>query len=141
MADPVSWLLIRPGWKVVSADGVDVGEVDQVTGDDTEDIFDGLAIAGSALGRPQYVPAERVAGITEGVVRLSLPAAEVASLEEYREPAPSVEIEPDDRKGLGESLAAGYRSVVSDVAPLPSHEHSVSLWERVKLLFHRERGA
>jgi hypothetical protein len=141
MADPVSWLMIRPGWKVVSADAGDVGEVDQVVGDDTEDIFDGLSIAESALGKPRYVPAERVAGITDGVVQLSLSAAEVAGLEEYREPAASVEIEPDSHTGVGESLGAAYRNVVSEVAPLPAHEHSASLWERIKLLFHRERGA
>jgi hypothetical protein len=140
MADPVSWLLIRPGWKVVSADGADVGEVDQVVGDDTEDIFDGLAIATSALGAPRYVPAERVAGITDGVVRLSLSAAEAAALEEYSEPAASLEIDPDSRAGLGESIVSGYREVVSKVAPVSSHEHSASLWQRVKLLFHRERG-
>jgi len=140
MADPVSWLLIRPGWKVVSADGADLGEVDQVVGDDTEDIFDGLSIAASALGKPRYVPAERVAGITDGVVELSLSASDAAALEEYREPAASVEIEPDSRSGIGESLAAGYREAVSAVAPVSAHEHSASLWDRIKLLFHRERG-
>jgi hypothetical protein len=140
MADPVSWLLIRPGWKVVSADGSEVGEVDQVVGDDTEDIFDGLSIAASALGAPRYVPAERVAGITEGVVRLSLSGEEAAGLEEYREPAASLEIDPDSKGGVGEAIASGYREVVSAVAPVPSHEHSASLWDRLKLLFHRERG-
>src|SRR5437667_12142059 len=70
VADPVSWLMIRGGWKVVAADGSEVGEVDEVAGDDTEDIFDGLAIATSSFGKPRYVPAEQVAGITQGVVRL-----------------------------------------------------------------------
>ncbi|HVV58681.1 MAG TPA: DUF2171 domain-containing protein [Gaiellaceae bacterium] len=140
MADPVSWLLIRPGWKVVSAEGGEIGEVDQVVGDDTEDIFDGLAIATSALGRPRYVPAERVARITDGAVELSLSAADAASLEEYGEPPASLEIEADNRKGLGESLASGYREAVSAVAPVPGRRHSASLWDRVKLLVHRERG-
>jgi hypothetical protein len=45
MADPVSWLVIRPGWKVFAADGSEVGEVDEIAGDDSEDIFDGLAIS------------------------------------------------------------------------------------------------
>jgi hypothetical protein len=43
MADPVSWLVIRPGWKVFAADGSEVGEVDEIAGDDREDVFDGLA--------------------------------------------------------------------------------------------------
>src|SRR5436190_1402323 len=75
--DPVSWLLIRPGWKLLSADGREVGEVDEVAGDDTEDIFDGLAIATNALGKPRYVPAEQVAEITEGIVHLSLTREQV----------------------------------------------------------------
>jgi hypothetical protein len=36
VADPVSWFMIRAGWKVVAADGSEVGEVDEVAGDDTE---------------------------------------------------------------------------------------------------------
>jgi hypothetical protein len=43
MADPVSWLVIRPGWKVFAADGSEVGEIDEIAGDDSEDIFDGTA--------------------------------------------------------------------------------------------------
>ncbi|TML59727.1 MAG: DUF2171 domain-containing protein [Actinobacteria bacterium] len=72
MGDPVSWLMIRVGWKVLAADGSEVGEVDEIAGDDTEDIFDGLAIATSSFGRPRYVPSEQVAGISDGAVRLSL---------------------------------------------------------------------
>ncbi|MGZ4384931.1 MAG: DUF2171 domain-containing protein, partial [Gaiellaceae bacterium] len=87
MADPVSWLMIRPGWKVLAADGSEVGAVDEVAGDDTEDIFDGLAIAESALGKPRYVPAEQVAEITDGVVHLSLTREQVEQLGEYLEPA------------------------------------------------------
>ena len=33
MADPVSWLLIEPGWHVVDASGKDIGKVDEVLGD------------------------------------------------------------------------------------------------------------
>ena len=54
MADPVSWLMIRPGWKVYSSDGTEVGAVDEVAGDESQDIFDGLAVATSALGKPIY---------------------------------------------------------------------------------------
>jgi hypothetical protein len=51
MADPVSWLLIRPGWRVHAADGSEVGRVEEVTGDSSADIFDGLAIAFSVTGK------------------------------------------------------------------------------------------
>ena len=87
MADPVSWLMIETGWKVLAADGSEVGEVDEVAGDDTEDIFDGLAIATTALGKPRYVPAEQVTQITDGVVHLSLTPEQVSALGEYLEPA------------------------------------------------------
>ena len=56
---PVSWLLVRVGWKVVSSDGEEVGHVDEVAGDDTEDIFDGLAVATTAFGKPRYVSLNR----------------------------------------------------------------------------------
>ena len=71
MDDPVSWLLIRPGWKVYAADGTDVGAVDEIAGDDGQDVFDGLAVARTALGKPVYVPAEQVGTITEGAMRCS----------------------------------------------------------------------
>ena len=72
MADPVSWFLIRPGWKVVASDGAEIGRVDEVAGDEDSDIFDGLAVATSVLGKPRYVPAEQIASIEEGTIRLSL---------------------------------------------------------------------
>jgi hypothetical protein len=75
MSDPVSWFMIEPGWRVESSDGSDVGRVEEVTGDSNADIFDGLAIAFSALGAQHYVPAEQVGTITEGTVQLKLDRA------------------------------------------------------------------
>ena len=42
MPDPRSWYVVEKGWKVVTAEGTDVGTVDEVLGDETADIFDGL---------------------------------------------------------------------------------------------------
>jgi hypothetical protein len=138
VSDPVSWYLIRPGWKVLASDGSEVGAVDEVAGDDTEDIFNGLAIAESAFGKPRYVPAERVAEITDGVVRLSLTPAQVAELAEYLEPATSAEIEPDSKGGVAESLAAEVREVEGEVfAPIQRHEHPMNLWRRIAFFFKR----
>jgi len=95
MADPVSWLLIEPGWRVVSADGSDVGRVEEVTGDSNADIFDGLAISFSLLGRQHYVPAEQVGEITQGVVRLKLDGASIERLPQFDEPAEEIEVEPE----------------------------------------------
>jgi hypothetical protein len=95
MADPVSWLMIEPGWRVDAADGTEVGRVEEVTGDSNADIFDGLAIAFSALGEQRYVPAEQVGEITDGSVRLTLDEAAIAKLGDFREPAEELEVEPE----------------------------------------------
>jgi len=138
MAEPVSWLMIRPGWKVYSADGSEVGEVDEIAGDDTEDIFDGLAIATSAFGKPRYVPAEQVGAIEANAVHLTLTRDQVEALGEYREPATTAEIEPDSKAGVGESVGAELRELEGDVlAPTQRHEHSMNLWRRIWFLFRR----
>jgi hypothetical protein len=138
--DPVSWLLIRPGWKVVAADGDEVGEVDEVAGDETEDLFDGLAVATSAFGKPRYVLSEQVGEITERVVRLTISRAQFEQLGEYLEPATSGVIEPESRGGPGETLRADVREVEAKVvAPIQTHEHSLGLGERIALFFRRRR--
>lgn len=141
MADPVSWLMIKPGWKVLAEDGSEIGFVDEIVGDDTEDIFDGLAVAESALGNPRYVLAEQVVEISDGVVRLSLTREQAGQLGEFRNPATSEEIEPDSNKGIGESLGSEIREVEGKVlAPTQRHERSLSIWSRLVLFFRRRRG-
>ena len=71
MSDPVSWLLIEPGWEVVDSSGERVGKVDEVEGDRENDIFSGLQVAPHLLGKAEFVPAERVGEITEGRVQLA----------------------------------------------------------------------
>ena len=44
-ADPVSWLLVEHGWKVVAADDAAVGTVQEVIGDTGKDIFNGLSVS------------------------------------------------------------------------------------------------
>lgn len=70
MSDPVAWLLIEPGWEVVDASGKEVGKVEEVVGDRESDIFNGLNIATSLLGKTHYVAAEEVGEITEGRVQI-----------------------------------------------------------------------
>ena len=139
MGDPVSWLMIRAGWTVYAADGTEVGQVDEVAGDDGADIFDGLAIATSALGKPKYVPAESVGPITEGRVELTLTKEQVDALGEFLEPATSAEIEPDDHGGIGEGIAAEARELEGDVlAPTQRHEHSMNVWRRLAFFVRRK---
>jgi hypothetical protein len=109
-----------------------------VAGDDTDDIFDGLAIATSSFGRPRYVPAEQIAEITEGAVRLSLTQEQVKGLGEYLEPATSAAIEPDSKGGLGEMLDPDLREIEGKVlAPTQRHEHLMNFWRRIAFFFRR----
>ena len=86
MDDPVSWLMIEPGWRVVSSDGTDVGRVDEVTGDSEHDIFDGLSVS------KKYVPAEQVGEITGGVVHLTVDAATFGGEQKFAEPPEEIQI-------------------------------------------------
>jgi hypothetical protein len=137
MADPVSWLMIRPGWKVVAADGAEVGAVDEVTGDEGQDIFDGLAVATSALGKPIYVPAESVGPIYEGRIELTLSAEQVGALGEYLEPATSEVIEADNKGGIGATLGADVRELEGKAIHPVEHEKPFGLVRRVFFLFKR----
>ena len=65
MADPVSWLLVEPGWAVYGPGGDEVGKVDEVLGDGQSGIFHGLVVGGDEI------LAERVAEIREGSIHLS----------------------------------------------------------------------
>jgi Uncharacterized protein conserved in bacteria (DUF2171) len=94
MADPVSWLMIEPGWTVVAAGGTEVGTVEEIVGDENVDIFNGLAVATGVLSRPKYVPAERVAEIRDGEVRLDLPAEAIERLDDHEPEPPSTEFRP-----------------------------------------------
>ena len=84
MSQPVSWLMIEPGWTVDASDRKEVGTVHEVLGDAEADIFDGLAVVHGLLKRARYVPAESVGEITEGRVALTLTADAFERLGEYR---------------------------------------------------------
>ncbi|MEK6275420.1 MAG: PRC-barrel domain-containing protein [Actinomycetota bacterium] len=94
MSDPVSWFLIEAGWTVVDSTGDDVGRVEEIVGDSGEDIFNGLTVSAGLLRAPRYVPAERVAEITEGRVRLDLTKSEVKDLDAHEPEPPSQQFRP-----------------------------------------------
>ena len=89
MADPVSWLVIERGWEVVSSDGEQVGKVEELVGDSGKDIFNGVTVSTGLLGKPKYVPAERVASITEGRLELDLSSDAVDRLDDHDPQPPS----------------------------------------------------
>ena len=67
MPDPVSWLVVEPGWRVVDAQGEEVGRVERVVGDENVDIFEGIEVRSGLLSQ-SFVPAERIASIVEGEI-------------------------------------------------------------------------
>jgi uncharacterized protein YrrD len=86
MADPVSWLMIEPGWKVHDSGANDVGRIEEVVGDMNADIFSGLLISTGLFSGHRYVPAERVGTITNGRVDLQLTSDEVKHLADEAAP-------------------------------------------------------
>ncbi|MDQ3876668.1 MAG: DUF2171 domain-containing protein [Actinomycetota bacterium] len=93
--EPASWLTIERGWTVAAADGSEIGSVDEVVGDSTADIFDGLTLKTGTFAAPRYVPAERVGHIAPGRVELELSTAEVEALGEYEPPGREERILPE----------------------------------------------
>ncbi len=94
MAQPVSWFLIEKGWKVEAEDGAEVGKVEEVVGDSSHDIFNGLVLSTGLLHHARYVPAELVAEIQEGCVQLSIGKDELERLDEHRQPPETKRILP-----------------------------------------------
>ncbi len=123
MADPVSWLMIEPGWHVESSDGAEL----EVTGDSGADIFDGLAIASSMFKQPRYVPAEEVGEIVDGLIRLKLDRGAAEQLAEFKQPPVEEEIEPEKA-----SIVQRVESAVISPANRPE---SIPLLRRILLWF------
>jgi uncharacterized protein YrrD len=70
MPDPVSWLVVEPGWRVVEGRGKEIGRVERVVGAANADISEGIDVREGLL-KESFVPAERIASIVEGEIRLS----------------------------------------------------------------------
>jgi uncharacterized protein YrrD len=92
--DPVSWLVIEPGWKVVGPNGEELGKVEEIVGDTGKDIFNGLSITTGVLSRPRYLPAERVRLITDGRVVVDLSEEAMERLDEHEPQPPSEQFRP-----------------------------------------------
>jgi Uncharacterized protein conserved in bacteria (DUF2171) len=131
VSDPVSWLVIEPGWKVVGPDGDEIGKVEEVVGDSEEDIFNGLAVSTGLLDRPRYVPSEQVRQITEGRVQLALSGDELNRLGEFEEPPASLEIDSTEA-----SRVDRFADVFTDPE---SHPQPLTPWRRLlSRIFRRD---
>ena len=69
--DPVSWLMIEPGWTVYDAGGDKVGKVTEVLADTQADIFHGVLVDRSLLGPDEEIVADRIAEIHDGHLHLA----------------------------------------------------------------------
>ena len=85
MPDPVAWKAVEKGWAVYDREGREVGKIDEIAGDESADIFDGFGMKTSASAGVKYVPAEIVASIAVGEVRLTISGPDVAALEDLHE--------------------------------------------------------
>jgi hypothetical protein len=128
--DPVSWFLIEPGWKVLDASGDEVGSVDEIVGDSSDDIFNGLSVSTSLLGRPRYVPSEQVGTITEGQIRLTIDKEQIERLREYEEPPTTAEILPEEAGTL-------RRAEASVEAPIHSRDERLNFLTRLQHALRR----
>jgi sporulation protein YlmC with PRC-barrel domain len=99
---PSSYLELREGTEVVSADGIAVGTVQHVLADEEEDIFDGLVIdTRPGPGGLRFADAPQVGRIYEHEVRLTIDAAEVERLPEPSANPAVMEAGPDDLEETG----------------------------------------
>ena len=133
--DPVSWFVIEPGWEVVGSDGGEIGKVDEIVGDDTEDIFNGLAIVSGLFDKARYVPSEIVGEIVEGRVQLKILAAAAETLAEFEEPPASIQILPD-KASVAERLEG------TTIDRVHADEDRVSFWRKLRVwLAGRDRSS
>ncbi len=81
----LAWIAMPYRAKVYGADGSHIGTAESLLGDESEDIFHGIALKKSAGGRIVEVPAVRIKKITANGVVTDLDGSEVAALVPYRE--------------------------------------------------------
>jgi uncharacterized protein YrrD len=99
----VAWKAIEPDAQVFSRDGHALGTVAEVVGDYDADVFTGLAVAKGLLGRPKFVPAERVLGIWPSRIEVDVTPDEFDALSEHEAP-PVIRVDPSEPRGFFDRL-------------------------------------
>ena len=89
----VSWKAIEANAEVFTTDGFAVGKLTQVVGDPTADVFTGLAVSKGMIGKPKFVPSERVVGLWPSRVEIDHTQDEFERLDEY-EDEPVIQVNP-----------------------------------------------
>lgn len=80
----IAWPAMPQHAPVVDADGDEIGSVAEVLGDESEDIFHGVAMRRSHDGQTVEIPAARIKRITTGHVVTDLSEDEVSGLGHHR---------------------------------------------------------
>jgi hypothetical protein len=75
--DPISYMALPKGARIVGSDGEEVGRVSDVIADDEKDIFSGLTFRHGTLGRDHFIAADLIDTITTEEVTLTV-TSEVA---------------------------------------------------------------
>jgi hypothetical protein len=90
----VAWVAIEHGAELFSSEGEAVGKVTRAVGDAEADVFTGLAVKLSPLGKERLVPSESVGGIWPTRVDVALTRDEIERLPELDD-QPVVHFEPE----------------------------------------------
>jgi len=107
----VAWIACEPGATVLAADGSDIGQLKQVAGDETRDIFDGLVVSHGKLEGDRYIAAERVKGIWPNRVQTDLTPQEAETLAPYQE-ATVTEWHADRDNGFGARVKRAWNALI-----------------------------
>ena len=78
--EPASWYAIERGWRVMTLDGVSLGTVADVLGDEELDIFHGLVVRVGIGHLPREVPSELVSAIQPDLVTVAILSDEIGTL-------------------------------------------------------------
>jgi hypothetical protein len=112
--DPISYLALQEGTKVLSADGEQIGEVAHVLADTEDDIFDGIVVDASWLpGGHVFADAAQVGEIRTDAVTLKLGAGACRSLPQPSANPAAMEATPDDatKPDLGDKLRRAWNLI------------------------------
>jgi len=80
----VAWKAVPQHAVVVAGDGTELGAVEEILGDEEEDIFHGVALKRAEGGDPVEVPAGRITKMTMEHVVTDLTPDEAKALPTYR---------------------------------------------------------
>ncbi|HVH61980.1 MAG TPA: hypothetical protein VNA65_00100 [Candidatus Dormibacteraeota bacterium] len=81
---PVAWTNLSLDTPVVTAGGAEIGTTEEVIGDQSADIFHGLAVKRSSDGSVVELPAARIKKMTKRHILTDLAEADAASLTRRR---------------------------------------------------------